>query len=98
MRIAIASAVAALMFANLASAAEPIALRDIDSFHVGEDAGTDKQRTIIGFSPVRIDPNGDYEIEPIYALPQAENAVRGNIVGVTASGRTIFCFCGGASF
>jgi hypothetical protein len=94
----IASAVAALMSANLANAAESIALRDMGMLHVGEDANADKQRTIIGFSPIRTDPNGSYEVEPIYAPPRTANGARANIVGVTASGRTIFCFCGGAAF
>jgi hypothetical protein len=100
-RFTIASAAAVLMSATLADAAEPIGVREMGSFHVGEvaiDGNANKQRTIIGFWPVRIDSNGSYEVEPIYAPPQAESGARGNIVGVTASGRTIFCFCGGTSF
>ena len=100
-RFAIASAAVVLMSATLADAAEPIAVRDMDSFHVGDvaiEGNADKRRPIIGFQPVRVDPNGRYEVEPIYAVPQAESGARGNIVGVTASGRVIFCFCGGASF
>jgi hypothetical protein len=92
------------MSATLADAAEPIASRDMGSSHVDEvaiDDNADKQRTIIGFQPirpVRVDPNGSYEVEPIYAPPQAESGARSNIVGVTASGHVIFCFCGGTSF
>jgi hypothetical protein len=98
-RFAIAFAAAVLMNATLAGAAEPIAVRDMGALHVGGvaiDGNADKQRTI-GFWPVRVDPNGSYEVEPIYALPEAESGARG-IVGVTASGRVIFCFCGGTSF
>ena len=103
-RFAIASVAAVLMSATLADAAEPIAVRDMGSSHVDEvaiDGNADKQRTIIGFQPirpVRVDSNGNYEVEPIYAPPQAESGARGNIVGVTASGQVIFCFCGGTSF
>jgi hypothetical protein len=100
-RFAIASAAAVLMSATLADAAEPIAVRDMGSSHVDEvaiDGNADKQRTIIGYQRLRVDPNGSYEVEPIYALPQAERGARSNIVGVTASGRVIFCFCGEASF
>ena len=100
MRDAIASVVALLISATIANAAEPVAVHDMGSFHAGEvaiDGNADKQRTI-GFWPIRKDPNGTYEFEPIYALPQAESAARGNIVGMTVSGRAIFCFCGGTSF
>jgi hypothetical protein len=101
MRHAIASAVAVLMSASLANAAEPIVVRDMGSFDVSQIAingNADKPRPIIGFQRLQVDPNGNYEVEPIYAPSPTESAARGNIVGVTASGRTIFCFCGGTSF
>ena len=97
-RIAMSIA-ATLIFVIPARAAEPISPREVDSSDIGEiaiDGNADKPRTIIGFWPVRVDPDKPIEFEPIYPPPQAEK--RGNIVGVTASGIVVFCFCSGTSF
>ena len=79
MRIAIASAVAVLMSATLANAAEPIALRDMGSFHVGgrviEVTGQPIKEVVFtpGGVPAKVDPNGAYQVEQMYVqyfLPQ----------------------------
>ena len=62
-----------------ASAAEPIALRDMGSFHVGgrvvEISGKPVKELILGAGgvPAKIDPNGLYQVEQMYVqyfLPQ----------------------------
>ena len=99
MRIAIASAVAALMSANLASAAEPIALRDMGSFHVGgrlvEISGKPVKEVTFtpGGVPAKVDPNGTYQVEQMYVqyfLPANEKGAYpllmwhgGGLTGVT---------------
>ena len=71
-RFAIASAAAVLMSATLANAAEPIALRDMGSFHVGgrlvEISGKPvKEMTFTpGGVPAKVDPNGTYQVEQMY--------------------------------
>ena len=78
-RLAIISAAAALMGATLASAAEPIALRDMGSFHVGgrlvEISGKPVKEVTFtpGGVPAKVDPNGAYQVEQMYVqyfLPQ----------------------------
>src|SRR3954465_6250617 len=99
MRIAIASAVAALMSANLANAAEPIALRDMGSFHVGgrlvEISGKPVKEVTFtpGGVPAKVDPNGTYQVEQMYVqyfLPANEKGAGplvmwhgGGLTGVT---------------
>jgi len=99
-RLAAAAIAATLVSAMPAHAAESTSPREMSSSSIGEATifgKADKQ--IIGFIPVRVDPNGRWEYEPLYAPLQTENGDRlGNIVGVTASGREVFCFCGAASF
>src|SRR6266550_185389 len=73
MRLAIISAAALLTIATLANAAEPIALRDMGSFHVGgrlvEISGKPiKEVTFTpGGVPAKVDPNGTYQVEQMYA-------------------------------
>src|SRR5437762_13567980 len=70
-RIVIASIVAVLM-TGAASAAEPISLRDMGSFHVGgrlvEVSGKPVKEVVFtaGGVPAKIDPNGTYQVEQMY--------------------------------
>ena len=70
LRIAIVSIASALM-ASTASA-EPIALRDMGSFHVGgrlvEVSGKPVKEVVFtaGGVPAKIDPNGTYQVEQMY--------------------------------
>ena len=64
--------VAALLMTGAASAAEPIALRDMGSFHVGgrlvEISGKPVKEVIFtpGGVPAKVDPNGTYQVEQMY--------------------------------
>ncbi len=71
-RIAIVSAAVALIAATPALAAEPVALRDMGSFHVGgrlvEISGKPVKEVVFtqGGVPAKIDPNGTYQVEQMY--------------------------------
>jgi len=98
-RLAIVSAVAVLMGAILANAAEPIALRDMGSFHVGgrlvEISGKPVKEVTFtpGGVPAKVDPNGTYQVEQMYVqyfLPANEKGAYpllmwhgGGLTGVT---------------
>ena len=78
-RLAMISAVAVLIGTTLANAAEPIALRDMGSFHVGgrlvEISGKPVKEVTFtpGGVPAKVDPNGTYQVEQMYVqyfLPQ----------------------------
>src|SRR5712671_7398932 len=73
-----------LLIAAPALAAEPIALRDMGSFHVGgrlvEISGKPVKEVVFtqGGVPAKIDPNGTYQVEQMYvqySLPANENGV-----------------------
>ena len=97
--LAIISAVAVLMSATLANAAEPIALRDMGSFHVGgrlvEISGKPVKEVTFtpGGVPAKVDPNGTYQVEQMYVqyfLPANEKGAYpllmwhgGGLTGVT---------------
>jgi len=97
-RIAIVSA-AILLSATLANAAEPIALRDMGSFHVGgrlvEISGKPVKEVTFtpGGVPAKVDPNGTYQVEQMYVqyfLPADEKGAYpllmwhgGGLTGVT---------------
>src|SRR5437879_12331586 len=72
MRLAIVSAATILMSATLASAAEPIALRQTGAFHVGgrlvEISGKPVKEVTFtpGGVPAKVDPNGTYQVEQMY--------------------------------
>ena len=99
MRLAIVSAAAVLMSATLANAAEPIALRDMGSFHVGgrlvEISGKPVKEVTFtpGGVPAKVDPNGTYQVEQMYVqyfLPANEKGAYpllmwhgGGLTGVT---------------
>jgi len=79
-RLAIAS-ISALLIAGAARADEPIALRDMGSFHVGgrlvEISGKPVKEVTFspGGVPAKVDPNGTYQVEQMYVqyfLPQNE--------------------------
>jgi hypothetical protein len=98
-RIAAASIAAVLMAATLAHSAEPIALRDMGSFHVGgrlvEITGKPVKEVTFTPSgvPAKVDPNGTYQIEQMYVqyfLPANEKGAYpplmwhgGGLTGVT---------------
>ena len=98
LRIAIAS-ITALLIAGHAYAAEPIALRDMGSFHVGgrlvEISGKPVKEVTLtpGGVPVKVDPNGTYQVEQMYVqyfLPANEKGAYplllwhgGGLTGVT---------------
>jgi hypothetical protein len=98
LRIAIAS-LTGLLVAGAAHAAEPIALRDMGSFHVGgrlvEIAGKPVKEVTFspGGVPAKVDPNGIYQVEQMYVqyfLPQTEKGAYplllwhgGGLTGVT---------------
>ena len=78
-RLAIALATATLVASAIAHAAEPIALRDMGSFHVGgrivEVSGQPVREVVFtpGGVPAKVDPNGAYQVEQMYVqyfLPQ----------------------------
>ncbi|WP_441234117.1 esterase [Bradyrhizobium sp. 930_D9_N1_4] len=97
-RIAIAS-IAALLMVGHASAAEPINLRDMGSFHVGgrlvEISGKPVKEVVFtpGGVPAKVDPNGTYQVEQMYVqyfLPANEKGAYpllmwhgGGLTGVT---------------
>jgi hypothetical protein len=99
MRVALISAAAVLMGMTLASAAEPIALRDMGSFHVGgrlvEISGKPVKEVTFtpGGVPAKVDPNGTYQVEQMYVqyfLPANEKGAYpllmwhgGGLTGVT---------------
>jgi hypothetical protein len=104
-RLAIASISITLMSAMPASAEEPIALRDMGSFHIGvvEIPGEpDQQVSFMGGVPFRIDPSGGDEVEQIYFLSLPANLARplppSNVIGFMPNGSPVFCFCSGSSF
>jgi len=72
-RLTIISAAAILMSATLANAAEPIALRDMGSFHIGgrhiEITGQPIKEIVFtpGGVPAKMDPNGTYQVEQMYS-------------------------------
>src|ERR1700710_2563205 len=88
-----------LSVATPASAAEPIALRDMGSFHVGgrlvEISGKPVKEVVFtqGGVPAKIDPNGTYQVEQMYVqyfLPANEKGAYpllmwhgGGLTGVT---------------
>jgi pimeloyl-ACP methyl ester carboxylesterase len=98
-RFAIASAAAILLSATMANAAEPIALRDMGSFHVGgrlvEISGKPVKEVTFtpGGVPAKVDPNGTYQVEQMYVqyfLPANEKGAYpllmwhgGGLTGVT---------------
>jgi hypothetical protein len=97
-----AVSILAILATMPASAEEPVALRDMGSFHSGmvEISGKpDKQITFMSDVRFRIDPSEGNEAGQ---LPQAEDSppsrVQSNLIGVTADGRQVFCFCGRTSF
>src|SRR5438128_10062804 len=71
-RIAFAFITALLTASTLASAAEPISLRDMGSFHVGgrlvEISGKPVKEVVFtpGGVPAKVDPNGTYQVEQMY--------------------------------
>src|ERR1700754_1480373 len=71
-RLAIVSVAAVLMASAAAVAAEPIALRDMGSFHVGgrlvEISGKPVKEMVFtpGGVPAKVDPNGTYQVEQMY--------------------------------
>ena len=87
------------MGATLANAAEPIALRDMGSFHVGgrlvEISGKPVKEVTFtpGGVPAKVDPNGTYQVEQMYVqyfLPANEKGAYpllmwhgGGLTGVT---------------
>ena len=85
-RLAIISAAAVLMTSTLAQAAEPIALRDMGSFHVGgrlveisRQAGQGSDLHARRRVPAKVDPNGTYQVEQMYVqyfLPAHEKGRR----------------------
>jgi pimeloyl-ACP methyl ester carboxylesterase len=99
MRLVMISAVAVLMGTTLANAAEPIALRDMGSFHVGgrlvEISGKPVKEVTFtpGGVPAKVDPNGTYQVEQMYVqyfLPANEKGAYpllmwhgGGLTGVT---------------
>ena len=72
MRLATITAAVVLMSAMLDNAAEPIALRDMGSFHVGgrlvEISGKPVKEVTFtpGGVPAKVDPNGTYQVEQMY--------------------------------
>ena len=98
-RLAIISVAAMLMTSTIASAAEPIALRDMGSFHVGgrlvEISGKPVKEVVFtpGGVPAKVDPNGTYQVEQMYVqyfLPANERGAYpllmwhgGGLTGVT---------------
>jgi len=97
-RLAIAAATAALM-TTASAAADPIALRDIGSFHIGgrlvEISGKPVKDMVFtpGGVPAKVDPNGTYQVEQMYVqyfLPADEHGAYpllmwhgGGLTGVT---------------
>src|SRR3978361_2186216 len=91
--------VAAVLMTGAASAAEPIALRDMGSFHVGgrlvEISGKPVKEVTFtpGGVPAKVDPNGTYQVEQMYVqyfLPANEKGAYpllmwhgGGLTGVT---------------
>ncbi|WP_407150138.1 esterase [Bradyrhizobium sp. ORS 86] len=98
-RFALISAAAILMASTATHAAEPIALRDMGSFHVGgrlvEIKGKPVKEVTFtpGGVPAKVDPNGTYQVEQMYVqyfLPQHETGAYplllwhgGGLTGVT---------------
>jgi hypothetical protein len=98
-RIALACTAAILIGTTLANAAEPIALRDMGSFHVGgrlvEISGKPVKEVTFtpGGVPAKVDPNGTYQVEQMYVqyfLPANEKGAYpllmwhgGGLTGVT---------------
>ena len=98
-RIAFAFITALLTASTLANAAEPIALRDMGSFHVGgrlvEISGKPVKEVTFtpGGVPAKVDPNGTYQVEQMYVqyfLPANEKGAYpllmwhgGGLTGVT---------------
>ena len=88
-----------LMTSTMANAAEPIALRDMGSFHVGgrlvEISGKPVKEVVFtpGGVPAKVDPNGIYQVEQMYVqyfLPANERGAYpllmwhgGGLTGVT---------------
>src|SRR6476659_501189 len=64
--------IAAVLMTGAANAAEPIALRDMGSFHVGgrlvEISGKPVKEVTFtpGGVPAKVDPNGTYQVEQMY--------------------------------
>src|SRR3954470_11954622 len=91
--------VAAVLMTGAANAAEPIALRDMGSFHVGgrlvEISGKPVKEVTFtpGGVPAKVDPNGTYQVEQMYVqyfLPANEKGTYpllmwhgGGLTGVT---------------
>ncbi len=71
-RLAIFSTAIILLTSNMTTAAEPIALRDMGSFHVGGRqvaiSGKPVKEVVFtpGGVPAKIDPNGIYQVEQMY--------------------------------
>src|SRR5881396_3107961 len=74
--------IAAVLMTGAANAAEPIALRDMGSFHVGgrlvEISGKPVKEMVFtsGGVPAKVDPNGTYQVEQMYVqyfLPANEH-------------------------
>ena len=98
-RQTIAATAAALIATASAQAAEPIALRDMGSFHVGgrlvEISGKPVRDVVFtpGGVPAKVDPNGTYQVEQMYVqyfLPANERGAYpllmwhgGGLTGVT---------------
>src|SRR6267143_1525215 len=96
---AILAAALTLAASAAANAAEPIALRDMGSFHVGgrlvEISGKPVKEVVFtrGGVPARVDPNGTYQVEQMYVqyfLPANERGAfplllwhGGGLTGVT---------------
>ncbi|MBR1148257.1 esterase [Bradyrhizobium sp. AUGA SZCCT0431] len=91
--------IAVLLMTGAAGAAEPIALRDMGSFHVGgrlvEISGKPVKEVTFtpGGVPAKVDPNGTYQVEQMYVqyfLPAVEKGAYpllmwhgGGLTGVT---------------
>src|SRR5471030_3387137 len=80
LNVIVAATLAAALTAT-ANAGEPIALRDMGSFHVGgrlvEISGKPVKEVVFtqGGVPAKIDPNGTYQVEQMYVqyfLPAKE--------------------------
>src|SRR2546421_3403430 len=98
MRVAIVSAVAVLMSATLANAAEPITLRDMGSFHIGgrlvEISGKPVKEMVFtsGGVPATVDPNGTYQVEQMYVqyfLPANEHGAYCLQIGINGNSHMI---------
>jgi len=84
-RIGIITLMAMLASPALAQSKEPIALRDVGSFHVGgrllEVSGQPIKEVLFtpGGVPAKVDPNGKYQVEQMYAQYFLQQNPRGKL-------------------